>query len=795
MTVFPEGTQLVQLPPVHDITVFKEPGSRTVVLPSAAGGLAPYSYTVGTLPAGIAYNPGTRSLEINKAAVELGAYTIRYTATDSDTPANTASENIRVVVVQPPVVYLPPVADERVRVGTQRILTLPVAQGGQAPYSYTLQGLPAGGSFDANTRTLTFPAVAQVGQFSITYTVTDANNATYLRRFTIFVVESLVVPAISDITYNTGLGNVSILLPSPTGGTPPYSERVSNVPKDATYNAATHELLLTPLMRSGVHTLQYSVSDSSVPVARVVRSFKITVNETGLGLPDLPEVPTITDDTQPFNVVFPAAVRNTGTVRYTFTGLPAGARHVAGSRTVTFSSAIAPGRYSVTYTATDSLLTVSRRFVLTRAAAETQRNIPPFSFGTMPTALTLATGQSYSLPVPRGGTPPYTVNLEQFGVGALPDGVVFDRNEHRLYIRRGARLEEYELNYSAYDSSPIANTAEHAFSLKIVEGEAVTEPATRLLEDATGRVIDPATYPEAERIKFDLSETAGRPVRYMPANRPWAFDLPRASGGKGELSVAYWNHPFTRSGRTLSTTGLAKGHYPVDIRVRDANGAWYELRFMVVVVLAEDVFSSAEFEDHHTNPEPYPEHLVVYENSLSMIVSAHRADGTGLLYRTYGPKDGGFFFYRNADSKSLTLSDELLEEIEKLLLDEPGAYVMVHFLVDNPPNEDAAFPALNVPVQATGDELLKLDLQDEYVRRNLGLTNRAVFGRNLAAGSVTAPELPDTVLDLQVINTVEPGTEVGVRHTEKGYEADPQAETKVGVMRTRNTVDRTRRGR
>ena len=78
------------------------------------------------------------------------------------------------------------IADQTFTVGTAVSLTLPVATGGTAPYTYTLSPIPAGLSFNPTTRILSgTPTTA--GTTSATYTATDAANGSASLTFTIEV--------------------------------------------------------------------------------------------------------------------------------------------------------------------------------------------------------------------------------------------------------------------------------------------------------------------------------------------------------------------------------------------------------------------------------------------------------------------------------------------------------------------------------------------------------------------------------------------------------------------------------
>ena len=757
---------------------------------------------------------------------------------------------------------------------------------------------------------LNFPASIPAGTYTMTYTATDSNSNTATRTVTVRVVAALSLGAVDDVTYDTALDTVVVALPVPSGGTTPYTSRVSGLPRGASYDPATHNLTLTSAAAVGEYNITYTASDSSVPVRRAVRTFKLTVRQDPIALPDLPTIANITDTTRPYDVTFPEAVRGVGAVTYTFSGLPRGITQNGQPRTLTITSGVDAGSHTITYTATDSAgNTASKTVTVVREATA----------GRAPTALrlnpvlraTVLQGQYLQLPIPTGGLPPYHLELVQFGTNSLPPGVTWDEARHRLDVAPDARPEEYEMNYSVYDSGGQAQRAHTSFLLTIVarpqiahrdydirlHGQDVTVelpaatggagdhtyaltapggadvPAGLTLsgrnltvdkdhasetidlvwrsvdeqhhaaetiitlniinqEAEEGRVIDPATYPPARRLVFDLSETNGQAVHYVPADHPWSFELPAASGGQGELDYHY-EHPFTRSGRTLSSPGVPEGKYTVTIRVRDANLAWFEMRYLVEAVPPSELLEAHQLRKFEHETEIDVSNPVIYENELNLIIGAYHEDGSPIFYRKYGPQDGGFFFYRSDTNQSITLSDELRDELVELSINEPGSYVFIHVIGNSPnDNQEGQFPPLNVSVPALSHEFQRLDLQDQQVERNRGGSNQINFGEHLQDGTVPASKLAQTpslstqyilpkgiqsaaiaenavtdikvddavqaytvdsysAYDLAVINEVAVGTVVGVRYTDKGYVADPGAEP-VGIMRTTNRVARTR---
>ena len=165
-----------------------------LVLPEASGGTAPLTYSTTALPAGLSFDPVTRTVSGTPAAVDSKVtVVVIYTVIDS---AGNAKALTFSVSVNPGITFddffnffgssgkiVPTdshdLAEIREFVVGQRVegLVLPEALGGTAPLTYTLSpALPAGLSFDAATRTIAGTPSAE-GETVYTYAVTDVNGA------------------------------------------------------------------------------------------------------------------------------------------------------------------------------------------------------------------------------------------------------------------------------------------------------------------------------------------------------------------------------------------------------------------------------------------------------------------------------------------------------------------------------------------------------------------------------------------------------------------------------------------
>ena len=174
-----------------------QPGSATWAV--ATGGTGPYTYTqVSSNIANFAYDVGTRTLSWTAAAV-IGTYQFTVKATDSATPTPAtvdATFYLTITEATPapmPVRFDPDDPGITVRWesknGNQQYTSLPSAERGTLPYTYSLRNAPAGVSIDATSRALTDSHILLAGDYMIDMVVTDASGDTASYRFRLIVTD------------------------------------------------------------------------------------------------------------------------------------------------------------------------------------------------------------------------------------------------------------------------------------------------------------------------------------------------------------------------------------------------------------------------------------------------------------------------------------------------------------------------------------------------------------------------------------------------------------------------------
>lgn len=317
-----------------------EVGTTTTLMGSVSGSTGPYALSWLGLPAGCV-SGNTTSLGCRPSSA--GSFSVRLSAVDvfgtegiSSATTVTVARGLTVVGVAG--------SAAAVDVGTPITIATTVG-GGVAPYTYDYTSLPSGcTSTSAATLSCTPDTV---GPASLAVRVTDALNASGSATGTLTVNPLPAVAMFAATPSTTDVGVATTLAVAPSGGTGPFSFAYAGLPTGCS-SSNTASLVCTPTA-SGAATVTVTATDADGVTA--IATTTVTVNPA----------PTISSFaasrsavTLGLATVLTAVVSGgTGTLNYTFAGLPAGCATVnALSLTCTPTST---GTSSVTFTARDGL--------------------------------------------------------------------------------------------------------------------------------------------------------------------------------------------------------------------------------------------------------------------------------------------------------------------------------------------------------------------------------------------------------------------------------------------------------
>ncbi len=238
----------------HDLTV--------------TGGTPPYIWTVATLPTGLGLAPN--SARITGTPQAAGNFQVDVKVTDSASTTANQVLTIRVSSLQISSANLVP---GTIRTNISHGLA---ATGGQAPYTWTVTGLPSGVSFNTANSTITgIPVVS--GSFTALVTVVDSASPAAM-------VSQPLVLSIADLGFNftspnlangTGRMQFSHVL-GVNGGVGPYIWTLSNLPSGLAFNPANLTISGIP-MTTGSPTVTVSVCDSADMPATITQTLTFSL--------------------------------------------------------------------------------------------------------------------------------------------------------------------------------------------------------------------------------------------------------------------------------------------------------------------------------------------------------------------------------------------------------------------------------------------------------------------------------------------------------------------------------------
>ena len=260
---------------------------ESITLPAVpeGSGTPPYKYSITPeLPAGLTFDAETRTISGTPTAA---AAATEYTYTVTDNAGASASQPLFKIEVQAGApIELSDAYSYEVGEAIEPV-TLPAVTGGTGSLTYSLSPeLPAGLTFDAETRTISGTPTAIAAATVYTYTVTDEAGASASQPlFSIEVQPSTIGPP-SDQTYEVGWAIESLVLPLVTGGTGSLTYSLSpDPPAGLVFDPDTRTLSGTPTAVAAATVYTYTVTDEAG--ASASQPFTIEVVLPPLDAPNL----------------------------------------------------------------------------------------------------------------------------------------------------------------------------------------------------------------------------------------------------------------------------------------------------------------------------------------------------------------------------------------------------------------------------------------------------------------------------------------------------------------------------
>ncbi len=527
--------------------------SGTITL---TGGTAPYIWKKsGTLPTGLklTYNSAKTKATLSGTPTEAGKFTFTLKVTDAN--GNTASKsftiNIAAAATKPTLSGT--VSDGIIKAAYTK-KTFKVT-GGTSPYTWKKTGtLPTGLKLtynSAKTQAYLSGTPTKAGTFDFTLKVTDANNKSASKSFTITITKPTMSGTVSNGIIKAAYAKKTFKV---TGGTAPYTWTKSGTLPNGlklTYNSAKTQAYLsgTPT-KAGDFTFKLTAKDSNG--ASVSKSFTVTitkptmsgtVSDGTVGTAYSKKTFTVTGGTAPYTWKKTGTLPTGLTLTYNSTKTKA---YLSGTPTKA-------GIFDFTLKATDTNgAAVSKSFTITIKTSKPTLS-GSVSDGVVGTAYTKAT---FTV---SGGTAPYT-----WKKSGLPSGLKFTTS--------GAK--------ATLSGTP---TKAGTFSFKVTvtdaNGASVSKSFTIKITAATAKLKISGTFDDGEIYE---SYTSSIKVSGGTSFYKWVQS-------SGMLPPGLEIEPNS-TGTTLKLTGipLKIGTFTFTLLVEDANGLSLSKKFTVTIYDDED---------------------------------------------------------------------------------------------------------------------------------------------------------------------------------------------------------------
>jgi hypothetical protein len=441
----------------------------------------------GTLPSGVTFTDngnGTATLAGTPASGASGSYPITITAANGVGSNATQSFTLTVnPATAPPVITS--ANSTTIAAGTAGSFTVTTTGTPTASITATSSpALPSGLTFkDNGNGTATLAGTPPAGsQGTYTLTVNASNSAgTATQTFALTVNSGLAITSASSAPATSGQ---AFSFTVTTTGTPaPTLTHTGTLPSGITFTAnsnGTATLAGTPAASAeGAYPLTLTAKNSTGTTSQ---AFTLTVNNA----PTFTSAASVTE-TAGTAFTFTAAASGYPTPTLSATGLPSRVSFSGGTNgtgTLSGTTSVAAGTYSLTLTATNAGGSVSQTFTLTVKAAGTAVPLPTFTSAATATA---TAGKAFTFTVTTVGSPTTTYTTNVTHGGTMPAGVSFSNNGDGTATISGtptaASGGTYPITITAKNS---AGTVTQSFVLTVNAAPTITTAASATATDGSG---------------------------------------------------------------------------------------------------------------------------------------------------------------------------------------------------------------------------------------------------------------------------------------------------------------------
>ena len=386
-------------------------------LPGASGGVAPLSYSISGLPAGLSMSSSRR---VSGTPTANGSGTAIVTITDANSDTDTVSFTWNVETDTEPSFGSASVSAKRWEPNSAiSRFTVPGATGGNSPLSYTVRGLPAGVAMSSSRRVSGTPTATGTGTAIVT--VTDFDGDTDTLRFGWRVASANRTPSFNGVTvaakaWAPNRAIAAFTIPAASGGDGTVTYAATGLPGGVSMSSLRVVSGTPTAAGTGTATVTARDRDGDTGTLRftwtVAADLKPAFAAATLTKRDWTEGQAVTAFT------VSAATGGDGLLTYTATGLPSGVS-MASSRSVSGTPGNS-GSGTAIVTATDAdgdAASIRFAWAVSPGPGDTAPTFGAVTVATQDWILS-RTVQSLTVPAASGGDGTLTYTIEN-----LPDGV------------------------------------------------------------------------------------------------------------------------------------------------------------------------------------------------------------------------------------------------------------------------------------------------------------------------------------------------------------------------------------